>query len=629
MTTSVGYRRVPCKTANLKRERARPFLSVLTRLLIVIPILAASQPQAQFSRWQLGNPSLVIDLPGQPGGGGVAWHDSGLGILPTSWSAEDDHLRVEISERYGDKTAQQAAQELGSKLQSKTSNASELKISGMPALRFSAGQRTGVVIAAEGRSWTVLITPKTQTGAGQVQHVLGSIVLERWGNPRWVRRSVGNTNVNAEMPYEMAAEIDEPNPNRKSYELHFNDISVRAFTERPNEGGKIDFQKSFDSYIEGEKNQPGTTDFSVTKTRVDQDRFKGQGATISLKRDNKAYKIHLVAGMSDGNYVRVGATARGDRPDHEGLCTRIVNSVKVSGVNFSPFEPRQIGNEGIWFDAPKDFDAPGGGGGRRTTGIYAGGFAVDVSLTDVNVPANLPQLMGFLETKHKPQGNPRDYQCDFSKILVDGLEANIMRMRFKEAGRGDFTCKYAMAIGAPDKIILAEMIANESQADYLERFMATAKVEVKAPDGWQRHAIGAGQMTMLLSKPPKNDKLEPPAGATSQFAVSFDEEGILGEAIETTYASNPPMPGLKVREYFEAIRKAANTTGRIVEQRPYQVGGRSGILAKLSFDIPNGVIEGDMVVVTRGNTMWMVAVLYRSDQPGSNYRRTVILNSIK
>src|SRR5688572_21516674 len=78
-------------------------------------VLLATMGLGQGSRWQLGNPSLIIDMPGEASSGGVSWHDT-VAIFPTSWSSESNDLRVEVGESYSSDKPQALATKLAAKL---------------------------------------------------------------------------------------------------------------------------------------------------------------------------------------------------------------------------------------------------------------------------------------------------------------------------------------------------------------------------------------------------------------------------------------------------------------------------------------------------------------------------------
>jgi hypothetical protein len=92
---------------------ARDVFLVIFAILAIFLFSYYSQAQttqapqtAAFSRWALGRPSLLVDMPGDPSGGGVAWAEKPLySIFPNSWSAEGGGVRIEVARIYTGKFA--------------------------------------------------------------------------------------------------------------------------------------------------------------------------------------------------------------------------------------------------------------------------------------------------------------------------------------------------------------------------------------------------------------------------------------------------------------------------------------------------------------------------------------------
>lgn len=577
----------------------------------------------------MGNPSLIITLPADPKGGGVAWHD-GISIFPTSWSAESADLRVEVAEKYGNETPEALATELGKKLSATATVEQKGGVSGFPGALFSIGQKRGLAVAAEGRQWLVLLTPKTSAGTSAMAGTLASVVLERWGNQRWVRRSLGGTKMNANLPFELAPEMPRPGKDRiTGYELHFDDFRIEASIGEPGEDSNIDFNKTIENYIQGEKSQPGTTDFKSQRQRYKGEKLEGDIVTLEMKRGTRSYRVKTFFAMDDRRLLRMDLSGNATNPVHDEYAQKIIDSLKVASVNFANFAPRQLGSEGVWFDAHAAFDGPRDVNGSKMYGV-GGAYAVDVRVTPWNSTQkhNPTQLMEFLEAKLRPSGDAKDVRSDTVRTIVDGVEARVLRIRYKEKGRRDDTLRYGMAIFLPSKIVVAEMIANEEQADYLERFVSTAKVELPMPDGWTRRAFGTAGLSLVYKEAFKQEKKEA-SDLSSYVKAKIEDTGFVGEISEEVYKGDAPMPGIYIGKSFQALKSALGAEGRIKDQRPVTIGTRTGVLALFEWDTPNGLAETDLLVLKQGKNLWVLTLMGYPSIPGVNEKRAVILNSLR
>lgn len=587
---------------------------------LVLAVFAAVGAQAQLGRWQLGNPSLILDLPGDPGGGGVSWHNNALSILPTSWSSESGDLRVEVAETYGSLTPAALAQKLGG---TPSSNQS-FNISGYPGNRFSVGAKVCLVAEAPGRTWAVVATPKTSAGVALAEKVLTSIVVERSGEKRWVQRSLGNTRMNAALPFELAYETFDTTPTRRSYELHFDDFGVKASVSSPGEGMVLEFDKTIKSTIESEKDTPGTKDFKVKREKLKRDQLDGELVTMEFTR-NKPYKRVVFFGKDGGNLLRLTLDAKSDKPAHEGYVNQIVDSLRVSSVNFAGFAPRQAGSEGVWFDMPKEFEKLD----ASNYNCFAGSFQINVRVTPVSGGTSNPdQLLDFLEAKFKMAKDARDFKAERSSKQLNGVETRILKSGYKGKGRADQTMQYGMAIFLPDRIIVAEMISEEQQKGYLERILDTARIEIAPPDGWSRIMAGDSGLSMLA---PKVTFARPAGDSEIESEVNFNVQGdgIMAMVIEFKYKGEPKAASAAAMQIFKSLQTTLGSTGQITSQQPIEIGNHSGLRLGVDFTRAEGKALGDIIVLRQGKYLWTYMSVTNPEKPAALKMRATILNSLQ
>lgn len=593
------------------------FRSRFLAFFIVLATVALAP--AQFSRWQLGNPSLILDLPGDPGGGGVAWHETTFSILPTSWSSENADLRVEVAEAYATLTSASLATKLGGTAASIRTT----RISGYPANLFTVGSRQCVLIEAPGRTWAVVATPKTSAGSGLVDRVTSSIVVERSGEKRWVQRSLGNSRMNATIPFELAEESLSATSDKRTYELHFDDFGVRASVASAGEGMKVDLPKTIQSTIDDEKNAPGTKDFKVERSKIKRDQLEGELITMTFNR-GRAYKRSVFFSLDGGALLRVTLDGKGDNAAHTDYANRVLESLKISSVNFANFAPRPVGNEGVWLDLPKDLEKID----ANNYNVYAGAFQINVRVTPVSGPQNPDQLLDFLEAKFKMAKDARDFKSERSSRQINGLEAKVLKTGYKGKGRADQTMQYGLVIYMPDRVIVAEMICEEQQKGYLERIIDTARAEIATPSGWSRIMAGDSGLTMLA---PRVQLTRPAGDAEIEGEVNFNvqADGLMAMVVEFKYKGDPKPSTAAAMQIFKTLEKTIDATGKIVSQQPIEIGNHSGLRLGVEYQRTEGKALGDIVVLRRGKYLWTFMSVCNPDKPEAMKLRSVLLNSLQ
>lgn len=587
--------------------------------VFLLAFLSVAPASAQLSRWQLGNPSLILDLPADPNGGGVPWHDSGLSLLPTSWRAESDDLRVEIAEAYTG--LDQAA--LSGKLGGTPSSPQALKISGFPATLFNVGSKQCALIVAPGRTWAVVSTPKTSAGAALAGKIMSSIVVERSGEKRWVQRSLGGTRMNATIPFELADDPFDTTSSRRTYELHFDDFGVKASVSRAAEGMKVDFGKTIQSTIDDEKNAPGTKEFKAERLKIKRDQLEGELVSMTFTR-GRSYKRSVFFAMDEGALLRITLDGRSDNPSHADYMSRIIDSLRISSVNFTNFAPRQVGSEGVWFDLPKDLEKID----ANNYNAYAGAFQINVRVTPVSGPQNPDQLLDFLEAKFKMAKDARDFKSERSSRQINGLEAKVLKTGYKGKGRADQTMQYGLVIYMPDRVIVAEMICEEQQKAYLERIIDTARAEIATPAGWSRIMAGDSGLTMLA---PKVQLTRPAGDAEIESEVNFNvqADGLMAMVVEFKYKGDPKPSSAAAMQIFKTLEKTIDSTGKIVSQQPIEIGNHTGLRLGVEYQRAEGKALGDIVVLRRGKYLWTFMSVCNPDKSEAMKLRSVLLNSLQ
>lgn len=580
------------------------------------------------SRWQLGNPSLILNLPGDPSGGGVAWHERDVyGFLTTSWSSESNDARIEVSSRYTSDNAQTLANLVATKLGGQVSNSKPLKVSGQEALQFSIGNRTGLAISGGGKGWIIVGTPKTGQGQAVINASLSSVLVERAGTPRWVRRSLGGTRMHAELPFDFAEDSSRPSETAtRAFELFWNDMEITAFVQSPGEGMKIDYEGSIKRYIDGESKLAGTENFKSKRERLKIDKLTGDLLTLDLQRNKKTYRIRSFFALDSGRMLRMSINTQPDRADHEESAERIVRTFKISGVSFEGFAPRQVGSEPLWVDLPRELESKGNG----LYGVFIGAFGTDVRVTPVN-PANghnEDQLAEFITIKYQGREGIKDFKADTSRRLVDGLEARVVRASYK-GKTGQKTHEVAIAIFAAEAIYTIETIVGENEVEYVDRILDSVRFETRAPAGWSRQMIGeSGFSALWPGKVEGKVTGQPNADVEKTLMFEIKQDGFVGNVIEIKAKTAIPPVGVLLPTFAKSIAQGMGGTYQILDQRPVEVGTSSGMHAKLSFTLNGKNLPGDIIVLRKGVHIWTLVVVY-DVSTGKSVLRQALINSIK
>ncbi|MEI7984751.1 MAG: hypothetical protein WCI55_03910 [Armatimonadota bacterium] len=606
-------------------------MRVSAALLLILGVVASSN--AQVSRWRLGGPALLIDMPGSPSVGGVAWHQSNpYNYLPTSWSASSDDATIEVSSEYGEKELTVKAGEVAKALGGTFSNSANGKISNCPSLYFNVGNRSGLVIRDSYRLWIVVGTAKTQAGAKIVNQCLSSISVERSGAQRWVRRNLGKTKMNAPLPFELSLDDRKDDPEKRtSYELFYDGLEVTSFVESAADGKVFKYENTMRDYPNGEKEIPGTENFTSKRTKVKGNGYSGDLFELQFKRGNKEYFIKTTYIGDERRISKVSVIGNPGNAKHVEQAAKIMDGLMVSDANFDGLESRQVGTEGIWIDFPKDLERDKAGGTSfRQYGYLVGNYGADVRIVDKTPGTgdNPDQLLDFMEIKFKNEAkDAKDISTDRSRTTVNGLEAKTLKMVYKRSGQE--TLRYGMAIFGPDKNYVIELIGYGSQKPLFERILDTVEVRIPATNGWKMTPVGESGISMLapatikFTKGPASE-----AGADSLITGLVAEGNVYGLITEVHYSGTAPSTGSQIQNMAKTLFGVMKVDYAIEEQRPFEVGGSSGIRAIAKASQGGKDLPADLIIVRRGQYLWVMLLLSNPADRQSVMNRYSIINSL-
>ncbi|MEQ1762246.1 MAG: hypothetical protein ABL984_03770 [Pyrinomonadaceae bacterium] len=116
-------------------------------------LLISSAYSQTTSRWALGRPALLIDMPADPSAGGVAWAErSPYSIFPNNWSAESGGLKIEVARIYTSKDLEGLFAEVTPKMGGQMTAGRKGGISGRDLITYSNAGRTVLVIGPDAAS---------------------------------------------------------------------------------------------------------------------------------------------------------------------------------------------------------------------------------------------------------------------------------------------------------------------------------------------------------------------------------------------------------------------------------------------------------------------------------------------
>jgi hypothetical protein len=623
----------------------------LTLISVAIFLLITSQTFAQdLSRWALGRPSLLIDMPGDPAGGGVAWAEKPMySIFPSAWSAEGSGVRIEVARIYTSKSPTELMAEIGRKIATPMVPQGKGKISGREFVNFMNATRMAAVIGSDGgvlggASWVIVAAYKDQAGKDLAGDIFDSIKVEREGARHWALRSLGPTFLAAEMPFEMTLTTrGADREGTQRYESSFDGMDVRVSNEVPSPGGVFEKEPTLKDFVENDRNRPGVTNFTFTREKYKLGDREGDLITKDFKRGSRSYRIYEIVFIEKRSAVVASIQIDPTRTDHQTTTERILRTLKTTINPIFGWSTYAIGKDGLYIDLPV---APGPPRQQGSVTIY-----------ESNTPLAMTEIreltVGF-PSAHNPDFSARQYfemqqalnsKADFQlqgidKLLIDGLEARLVRATWKNGE--NVNQRQILTIYGYQTQWIIDMLASKETAAYMERVMQSVRVRVNAPN-YIRQSFGTMGVSFLVTQNMQSRlKQDPndPDFAREESYYNPDGKAILAVHEIVFKKDEVPITDERGSMFFNSflggMGKGAGIqlSGKVRDSFPINIDGVEG--RHIIFDItagnakPNSAIQGDVIMLGQKKTLW-TAIVITNYEGGLDARfdRARILNSMR
>lgn len=621
-------------------------------VLVTVLLFATCVEAQNISRWALGRPALLIDMPGDPSSGGVAWAEkNSYSFLPNAWTAEGGGVRLEVARVYTSKDPASLLAETGQKLNMQFTAQRPGKLSGRNVVSFSDSQRMVSVIGSDGgvmggASWVVMATYKNQAGQDLAASLFDSIKVEREGNRHWALRSMGHTFLAAELPFELLTQSKSGDAaDYGRYESSFDGMDIKVTKETAGEGMVFNKDSTLKDIAEGERSMAGVTDFKSTRAKYKLGDREGEMFTKDFKRGHRTYRVYDIAFIDKRSAVTVSIQIDPTRTDHQNITERILRTMKPTVNTIYGWETYAVGDKGLYVDLPVKPSAPKQQG--------------SVQVYESNTPLAMTEIreleVGF-PTAHDPDFSAKQYfemqqalnsKANFQlqkidKLLIDGMEARLVRATWKNGENNNY--RQILTIYGYRTQWIVDMLAAEATKEYMERVMQSVRVKIASPPNFVRQTIGTMGVSLLVG----DKKLETNIRQDPKDDLFAREEDTTSQTQSTTlvvYEANfktiaPPMDDARGMQFMNGflggVEKGAGIklTAKQRDSFPINIDGIEG--RHIIYDITtpvakrDAVIQADFILLGQDKKLWSLIVI-TNFEGGHEARvnRARILNSIR
>lgn len=621
-----------------------PFRNLGRAALFALLFVSAVHSQ-DTSRWALGRPSLLIDMPATPSSGGVEWAERSLySIFPNSWSAEGSGVRVEIARIYTQKTPTELLAETNRKLSSSAAVSAKGKLSGREFVGSSDRTRTVTVFGPDGMvgsaaSWIVVVTYSDAASKAFAERLLQSIKIEREGTRHWALRSFGPTFLAAEMPFDLQQTKEG------EYESSFDGMDIRVRTQTPEAGNVFQVDPTLKTMMEEERSLPGVTEFSSTSSKYKLGNREGVLITKDFKRGGRSYRVYDIAFIEKRSAVTASIQIDPKRTEHQNVTERVLRTMRDTVNAIHGWGTYAIGKQGLYVDLPT---APKPPKQMNAVTIYesdAGLAQTEIREVEVGQPtAHDPNFSAkqYFEMKTSIDSSGIKYEIEgIDQLLIDGFEARLVRAKWKSGDRTNF--RRILTIYGYRTQWIVDMLATTDNEAYMQRVMQSVRVRVPNDAAKTRQSFGTMGASFLVSErqqPKITQNAADPDLAREEILMAQD-----GPAIYAVYEmvfknAGPPINDVRGKFYFDSFLRGIGKsigmtfTTTLRNSFPVNIDGVEG--HHLIFDIkggqlgPNTVMQGDFILLVQDKKLWTLTLLTNYDA-GNDARLTRgrILNSLR
>lgn len=631
----------------------RRFIQYLNKgfeLAVIVLVLSTAVFSQDLSRWALGRPSLLIDMPADPAGGGVAWAERPMySIFPNAWSAEGSGVRIEVARVYTAKGPADLITEIGQKIGTPMQAQGRGELSGREFVNFISATRMAAVIGNDGgvlggASWIVVATYKGEAAQSIARAIFDSIKVEREGARHWALRSLGPTFLAAEVPFELtpvAKRGDREGARR--YETSFDGLEIRVTEETPSPGSVFERETTLKDFIDGDRNRPGVTNFTFTRSKYKLDNREGDLITKDFKRGSRSYRIYEIAFIEKRSAVIASLQIDPNRPDHQQTTERFLRTLKATINPIYGWKTYAIGKDGLYIDLPV---APGPPKQQNAVTIYESNTPLamtEIRELTVGYPsAHNPDFSAkqYFEMQQALGGNTKFELQGIDKLLIDGLEARLVRATWRNGE--NVNQRQILTIYGFEKQWIVDMLASKETAAYMERVMQSVRVRVNALN-YTRQSFGTMGVSFLVSMKHNARVKEDPNDADFAREESYyDQDGKSMFAVHEITFRKETVPVTDERgtyflnSFLKGMGEGAGITlqAKLRDSFPVNIDGVEGrhIICDITASNAraNSVIQADVIMLKQEKRLW-TAIIITNYEGGLDARfdRARIINSMR
>lgn len=620
-------------------------------LLLLLFVIAPLQAQT-LSRWALGRPSLLVDLPGNPSAGNLNWSARPLySFFPNSWIAEENGLRVEISRLHTNNTPEEILEEISQKIKVPLSVIRREEVSGRDSVSHIDSRIIVKVIGKDaefftGASWAIKVTFDGDTQLDTAYRIIDSIMVEREGTRKWTLRSLGKTSMIAELPYELLPnEKDTDTDLTYRYETNFDGLSVSVLDQSAEEGKYFDSDKTIKGLIDDNKNAPGITDFKSSYQKTKLGDKTADMITMDFKQGHRNYRIYQFAYIQRQRSILASVKIDPTRKDNQEAAEKILRSIRLSDVTIYGWTSYEVGKKGLFVDLPKPPPQPKQQNAVAVYNIESPLSNIEIREVEVGFPGG-----------HSPDFAAKNYfdiqnaisttkfeLNGIEKLLIDGLEARLIKATWKN---GNITNQrqILMVLGYETQWII-DVLAAPQTKDYMERVMQSVRIDVPSANHHVRQSFGKMGVSFLVDESEKKlDVKTTPKPNDPVFVSESMGFGHLGYVTVVFYEaiSKSPMElsdelgKLMVNSFAEGYSESngVNLTADLRDKFKVSIDGIEGLHLIFNFkseSISNGPpVQGDLIMLSQDTKTWCLLVITNyGDGKIALYDRGRILNSLR
>ncbi len=482
------------------------FLGVLLMIsgASAAPDTAQAEKPIRLTGWRVGfSNGLYLTAPDNLKSGGVPWNtQQAIAFFPSSWSAENPSVRVEIvrapASRFDDLRSQ-AFTHIGG-----GANAGrKFTLDSYETVQLAQNGKTATVVKHAAYAWAVVVTPGKAADAQAVStDIVRSLWFERAEKPEWKDRVVGFS-WQAELPYEMSEEYTE-SKNSESYRVRWGDFSVTTLKG----GAYTDFDKTVTSQVEDMSKRADIKDVKVQRFAREFGylaKERGIAIQIDFKRGEEPQRVYKVATVTGYGGLFTTINLKPQNPDHLAWAHRILGTLRLGyGVPGDNYRSVELKGEAVSYESEATFKAPQNDGVLNSFVSSDGrNFAVIVNQDDNVITPLSGELnnLGVL-ARDTMVGN-----------IVKGAGGKLVNATILPAAVGAFPARRvrfealfnkkntfygdALVIMTARKLYFPMFMTETATNDKMPRVAGTWKFDTPAPGGWKQHSVG-GKYQMLL-----------------------------------------------------------------------------------------------------------------------------------